>query len=84
MRTADQVHQEMRSWIQSGLNARIQQWVSGRRGLDGHLHTLATLCSEDFIDAMRISGCLQLYFSEVTGENHGPLHLAPNERVEKI
>ena len=84
MRTADQVHQEMRTWLQCGLNARIQQWVSGRRGLDGHLHTLATLSSEEFIDAMRISCDLQLYFSEITGEIHGPMPFAPNERVEKI
>ena len=83
-RTPDQVHQEMRSWIHRGLNARIQQWVSGRRAFDAHLHTPATLSSEEFIDAMRISEDLQLYFSEITGEIHGPMSFAPNERVEKI
>ena len=27
---------------------------------------------------------LTLYFSEVTGEIHGPMHFAPDERVEQI
>lgn len=59
---------------------------SGCRGDEHWMGTCTRwpLSSEDFIDAMRISGCLQVYFSEITGENHGPLHWAPKQRVEKI
>ena len=46
---------------------------------------ISTDSSANFMQPMhKADGYLKLYFSELCGDVHGPLHFAPDERVEQI